>query len=758
MRRAFWVIAGAFGFLTIGAQAASAAEPVLSAPDVTVAEDTSAGQAVVTLRLDRAATRRISVAWKTAHGTAKAADYRASSGTMTFRTGAKVRKVIVGLRDDALDEGTERFFVVIDAARARVPDNRAAVAIRDDDPLPRLSASVKTVTEGALGTRTPAPVTVRLSRASGRAVSFKWRAAHGTALAGVDVKGAGTRSIPAGTTKVTVDAVVVGDNVAEGNEAAPLKLTSPTNATVARHGAVKVTDDDDAATSTDLQLRLATARAASRAFTATTGGGVMLRGGTLQATGSDGTLYRLTVPDGALPYPVTITMTPWRDVEGVSAAGGSFAGVDLKPSGLEFMKAARLEIFPPVGGSDAVAFSFAYSSSGREAHRYPMTRDTSKLEFVVSHFSGVGTYLGDGASIPVAPAPPTDPGQALAAEIERLTAEERERVKNGEAPNDDVMLTIIEYLRSYYTHVVEPLFPRIRQDCAFSKAKLGVATSWSHQAAVLAESSFPAELAAVLDLVGDSAENCLNEAMEPCVDRQDVAQINEMNYWRRWVALMGRAEPDPSPDDPVRDCKDILLGSLVVQYDRSWTTGSGQYEWDEQYTATFNPRLVHAGSGYWMDDGRGGWSMNGTTSLDDTVPGSCADYTKTYTGSGVFRTTMIDNETQLDPDQHLGLANFKIENYVPTFATGAPTVDGDYVTEAVTAGYVSRDGGCEPHDSTNRAWHSIPVCGSTSGPVPGTRKTEGSKQGVEFNCTQTVNTATETLTITVTGTFWLTKG
>ena len=758
MRRALWVIVGAFGFLAIGAQAASAAEPVLSPADATVAEDVASGQAVVALRLDRAATRRISAGWKTVAGSATKADYVVDSGTVTFRAGDKVRKVAISLRDDALDEGTERFFVVIDAPRARVRDDRAAVTITDDDPLPSLSGTVKTVLEGARGTQTPAPVTVSLSRVSGRRVTFKWAVATGTATAGADVKGADTRSIPAGTKTVTVPAAVVGDNVAEGNEAAPVKLTSPVNARVAKHGTVKVTDDDDPETSTDLQLSLATARAESDSFTATMDDGISLQGDVIEATGADGTLYRLTVPDGALPYPVTITMTPWKDVEGISATGGSFAGVDLKPSGLEFLKPARLEIIPP-GGAAVDAISFAYSNNGREAHRYPLIPDPTKLEFVVSHFSGVGTYLGDLLSIPVEPAPPTDPGQALAAEIERVTGEERRRVLDGEAPDDTVMPYVIELLRNYFTYVVEPLLPNIREDCDFAKANQATALRWAHQAAVLSESSFPAELADIIDAIGDAAENCLNEAMEPCVDRQDMDQINEMNFWRRRMALMGRPEPDPHPNDPIRDCKDVLLGSLVVQYDRSWKTGTEQeFHHEEHYTTTFNPRLVSPSPGYWIDDGRGGWSMTGSYDFDDTRANNCLDYVDTYSGGGIFRTTMIDNETQLNPDQHDGLANFHIENFVPQWPTGDPTLRAEYVFDVAREAYLSNNGTCEPNDSTRNAWKSVPPCPAAGGGVVGSRKTDNSKQGVEFNCTKTVNLEHETLSLTITGTFWLGKG
>src|SRR3954453_16565669 len=68
-------------------------------------------------------------------------------------------------------------------------------------------------------------------------------------------------------------------------------------------------------------------------------------GGTLNATGPDGSTYKLEIPAGALPSDTTIKMTPVASIGGLpftSAAGG----VDLQPEGLALLKTARLTVAP----------------------------------------------------------------------------------------------------------------------------------------------------------------------------------------------------------------------------------------------------------------------------------------------------------------------------------------------------------------------------------------------------------------------------
>ncbi len=81
-------------------------------------------------------------------------------------------------------------------------------------------------------------------------------------------------------------------------------------------------------------------------------------GGSVAATGSDGTVFRVTIPSGALAGPETISVTP---------AG---AAAVLEPAGLGFARPADVSI---ASGTDPLAFS-AHDDGG-EAHLVPQTFD-----------------------------------------------------------------------------------------------------------------------------------------------------------------------------------------------------------------------------------------------------------------------------------------------------------------------------------------------------------------------------------------------
>lgn len=753
------------GFLFATAQAAHAANPALTVRDVTVAENVGSRRAVVTLRLDRAASRRTPVRWATGNGTAKAGkDYVAASGTAVFTAGQRVRTISIALRNDGLDEAAERLWVTFASTRARVPDRMAAVRITDDDPVPTVRAGAVRVVEGGPGTQRSAVVPLRLSRASGRSVRVTWAVAHDTARAGIDVRGAGTATIPAGKVVVNVTAKVIGDAVAEGDEVASVTLSKPINARIGTRGRVAIDDDDDPATSTDLQVQLAASRAVSKTFSAVADDGATLLGGTLQTTAPDGTLYRLTVPDGALLAATTITMTPWLDVEGISVSGGRLAGVDLKPSGTEFLLPALLEIIPPAAAGKAIeTASFSYAGNGKQAHRFPLNRDMTKLAMDVLHFSGVGTYFGDNISIPVEPAPPSDPAQSLAAEIQHILGEERARQLRGEEPNPEVWKQIEALMGSFYTHVVFPLLAGIRSDCDLAKANNATVLGWVRQVQLLfGDTALAAEQANALDAVGDGAENCLAEAIKPCVDKSDAKQMTDIFARWRIVLLLGRTVPDPDPLDPSRECKDLLVGTITVTYDKVLQVNG--FRTEESYTLTLTPRLHDKGTGYLYDDGRGGWSLTGGQTLYDQRSGAVCTTKHEYVYGGSGTNYEGAHHPQLDSQIDQGRGKIELEGFHRSFDFSTPpTVRAEVVGTSNRTFYQAENGACTSRKDDAAKWLSLPTCPLPSGGVVGGIATDSTKgRGVSFACTKNIDNSADgdidTVKVQVNGSLWPVRG
>ena len=109
----------------------------LAVADATVREGPGAVLAF-TVTLSRAASSTVTVDYATVDGTATAgADYRATSGTLTFTAGDTSKTINVAVLDDSHDEARETLAVTLsNAAGARIADGNATGTIENWDPLP----------------------------------------------------------------------------------------------------------------------------------------------------------------------------------------------------------------------------------------------------------------------------------------------------------------------------------------------------------------------------------------------------------------------------------------------------------------------------------------------------------------------------------------------------------------------------------------------------------------------------------------------
>jgi hypothetical protein len=87
------------------------------------------------VRLSGPSGKQVKVAWTTTNGTAAApADFTATHGTLVFTPGQVLKAVVVTVRGDRRQEGTERFFVDLKTpTNATIGDARGTGTIQDDD-------------------------------------------------------------------------------------------------------------------------------------------------------------------------------------------------------------------------------------------------------------------------------------------------------------------------------------------------------------------------------------------------------------------------------------------------------------------------------------------------------------------------------------------------------------------------------------------------------------------------------------------------
>ena len=217
--------------------------PTLSIDDATVVEGDLAKFEVT---LSEAATAVVMVDYSTVDGTAVArSDYTTTSGTLSFEQGEERKTILVPTVQDATAEETEVFTMQLSSpSGATVANGAGTGTITDDDEPPMLTIDdAPPVDEGDA-----AAFVVRLSAASGLAVTVAYRTVDGTAVAGSDYKSAsGELRFEPGETTQTVTVETLADELAEDTERFTVELSAALGATVADGvGEGTISDDDDA--------------------------------------------------------------------------------------------------------------------------------------------------------------------------------------------------------------------------------------------------------------------------------------------------------------------------------------------------------------------------------------------------------------------------------------------------------------------------------------------------------------------------------
>jgi|GEM_PF-6781654 len=281
-----------------------------------------------------------------------------------------------------------------------------------------------------------------------------------------------------------------------------------------------------------------------------------LEGGTLEATGADGTVYSLTIPPGALLLETTITMTPIVAISGGDLPEGALFGVDLQPSGLRLYEFAELRIAPPAPSSAASLAGFSYEGDGDDLHRYPAALDAGQILLHVIHFSGAGAKI----CVELCP-PPIDPPP------QPITESELEAVIAQLDPHDPFYASrLAELLHAYYDLFIAPDLPRMQQDCEYATGRIPKVLAWSRtNQLLLNEEGFESKNQTIGDALVGSVANCWSEATEACLDPSNAYQVGNLLQIARQAQLLGG---DPEVFDPskVRRCSGLWSGTITHEW------------------------------------------------------------------------------------------------------------------------------------------------------------------------------------------------
>lgn len=228
--------------------------PDISIDDVTVVEGNwGTRRATFTVTLSQPVTGVVTVGFTTAGATATSGtDFVPGSGTVTFAPGVTSQTISIAVKGDRNNETDETFVVNLSGAvNGKTVLGQGVGTIRNDDPLPVISAQSEFAVEGSAQPHT-ARLTVRLSAPSGQQVRVSFQTVDGTARDGVGESSSdytattGTLVFAPGQTQQTITVALRNDLTVEPDEYFFVELRTPANAVVATPRTAAWILDDDA--------------------------------------------------------------------------------------------------------------------------------------------------------------------------------------------------------------------------------------------------------------------------------------------------------------------------------------------------------------------------------------------------------------------------------------------------------------------------------------------------------------------------------
>ncbi|MDC1135686.1 Calx-beta domain-containing protein [Alphaproteobacteria bacterium] len=206
---------------------------------------TENNQAAVMVTLNSASALPVTVNYATSDGTAIAGnDYTFDNGTLTFAPTVTSMTIPITVLPDTIDEENETFSLNLSSpTNAVLGTASGTVTITDDDSAPTISISDNTTINEASGAT---PLTVTLSAASERVITFNYTTANGTANSGTDyVATSGTLTFNPNITSLPIPISIIQDAVDEPNETIIVNLSSAVNASIADGSGTLTINDDD---------------------------------------------------------------------------------------------------------------------------------------------------------------------------------------------------------------------------------------------------------------------------------------------------------------------------------------------------------------------------------------------------------------------------------------------------------------------------------------------------------------------------------
>ena len=276
-------------------------------------------------------------------------------------------------------------------------------------------------------------------------------------------------------------------------------------------------------------------------------------GGSLSATGADGTQYELELPPDALGMEMSVRMTPLARVDSLPLSRGLVGAVQLEPEGLRLFLPATLHIRPPHPLRRGIV-GFSFHGPGEDFALDFGETDAGEVRVPVLHFSGAGA----GA------AGPGDAGSAAApldtmAYIRQLALQIMDRAQDHEDEDGNIIpaeisleerhdLLVALFIDVAY-NVIIPRLQATLPDCNKPTVveAIMLALSCTKTIEFFTDADQIPELKEAIDAITakilDVLTHCLEKFFNDCKDRKDPFIAWDMVLILKYLDLFGVEVP-----------------------------------------------------------------------------------------------------------------------------------------------------------------------------------------------------------------------
>jgi hypothetical protein len=291
---------------------------------------------------------------------------------------------------------------------------------------------------------------------------------------------------------------------------------------------------------------------------------VPIEGGSVSATGADGTVYTLDIPANALLTATLIGLTPVTSVGGLPFGGQQTHAVQLSPDGLFLYAPAVLTIAPVRPIPPGEQLPFGYEADGKDVILAQPVIESTAIQISVPHFSGNGVTRGLLADIE--PDRRRIGGDAERRLTDALNAEViRIRQEGGEFQGAFLSAAYEAAMLEFEQQVVVPRVAAAGESCAKGRLAIESVMSLDRQRQLLGLPSTASGLERYPGLVEKAARVCVIEEFELCVEDHVIHRMamvwRSMERQFELLSLIG-LELDAGP---LREARELTVQCLTFK-------------------------------------------------------------------------------------------------------------------------------------------------------------------------------------------------